>query len=287
MIQFNYDVAIACRVYGKMSSNLPPILSDDKLKLTEFCLKSLKASLGKTRAKLWVILNHCPPEYDEMFKRVWGENDLILNHYSNVPPSVTLSEAARFLREQTDAEFVYFACDDYFYLPDQFELAINFLKQNPDADVVSLYDHFDLHNTDLHKISSEVREFAGKKWRTCVSTTDTWMTRRSTLIELEKFLTRITGDFPKGHSPDLAMWMALTKKRVFNPFKFTQWSLTKRFWAASIFLAWYYCWRQILFGRRYTLWTPMPSISTHMVAGLEAPGIDWPKEFQRQELSGL
>ncbi|HXE41689.1 MAG TPA: hypothetical protein VN516_01600, partial [Candidatus Baltobacteraceae bacterium] len=64
--------------------------------------------------------------------------------------------------------------------------------------------------------------------------------------------------------------------------KFVKWSVTKRYWAGSIFLAWYYCWKQILFGRRFTLWTPCPSIATHMVAGLEAPGIDWQKEFQKQ-----
>jgi hypothetical protein len=37
-----------------------------------------------------------------------------------------------------------------------------------------------------------------------------------------------------------------------------------------------------LFGRRLTLWIPQPSIATHMVARLQAPGIDWQKEFQEQ-----
>ena len=108
------------------------------------------------------------------------------------------------------------------------------------------------------------------------------MTTRAVLAELRAFLLRLKLAFPNGHSPDLAMWMALTKKRVFNPVKFARWSVSHRYWAASIFLAWFYCWRQILFGRRYSLWTPSPSISTHMVAGLEAPGIDWQKEFQRR-----
>ena len=152
MSQFGYDVAIACRVYPKMSANLPPVLSGDKLKLTELCLASLKDSLGGLRAKLWVILNDCPPEYDAMFKRVWGVEDLVLAHYPGVPPSVTLHEASRILAGQTDAEIVYFACDDYFYLPGQFQQAVEFIRQNRDADFVSLYDHLDFHTTDLHKL---------------------------------------------------------------------------------------------------------------------------------------
>lgn len=52
--------------------------------------------------------------------------------------------------------------------------------------------------------------------------------------------------------------------------------------AGSILLAWYYCWRQILFGNKYTLWVPHPSIATHMVAGMEAPGVDWQKEFDQR-----
>jgi hypothetical protein len=80
-------------------------------------------------------------------------------------------------------------------------------------------------------------------------------------------------------SPDLAKWMALTKRRVFNPIAFARWAVTCRFWTGSILLAWYYCWRQILFGKKYTLWIPHPSIATHMVAGMEASGVDWKKEF--------
>jgi hypothetical protein len=55
-----------------------------------------------------------------------------------------------------------------------------------------------------------------------------------------------------------------------------------RYWAACVFLAWFFRWRQILFGRRYSLWTPSPSIATHMIAGQEAPGVDWQKEFGRR-----
>ena len=42
--------------------------------------------------------------------------------------------------EQTDAEIVHFAEDDYFYLPGQFQQAVNFSEQNPDADFVAPYE---------------------------------------------------------------------------------------------------------------------------------------------------
>lgn len=283
MSQLGYDVAVTWRIYPKMSASRPPIFGEDKLKLSELCLQSFKDSLGDLRVKLWAMLNGCPLEYDSMFKRVWGSENLVLVHYAGVAASATQNEACRILEEQTDAEIVFLACDDYFFLPGQFQLAVNFLKQNSDADFVSVYDHPDLYATDLHTLACETRMFDGKSWISCISTTDTFMTTRATLAELRGFFLGLKLGFPNGPSPDLGMWMALTKKRVFNPFKFARWVVTHRwYWAWSIVLAWFYGWRQILFGRRYSLWIPRPSIATHMVAGLEAPGIDWQKEFLKQ-----
>lgn len=292
MSQFSYDVAVAYRIYPKVSTNCgnhPPIFREDKLKLAEFCLKSFKKSLGGLRVKLWVILNDCPPEYEEMIRRVWGSEHLVLVRFPGVSGSVTLDEAARILREQIDAGIVYFSDDDYFYLPGQFHLAVDFLKQNPDADFIAPYESSDFYTIDLHNMRFERREFGGKEWISCISTTHTFLTRRFVLIEIRRlYLDMYRSWSCRGNKGpfDLAFWVALTKKRVFNPVKFTQWLLTRRlFWAGSILIAWNDCWRQILFGRRYTLWSPHPCIATHMVAGLEAPGIEWAKEFQRQMAS--
>jgi hypothetical protein len=282
MSQFSYDLAVAYRIYPKASASRPPIFAEDKFKLAELCLKSFKKSLGALRVKLWVLLNNCPPEYEDIFTKYWPAEDLVLVRYPGVPASTTLHEQSRILAEQTDAEIVFLSEDDYFHLPGQFQLAVNFLKQNPDADFATPYDHLDNHTTDLHRLSVETREFCGKKWRSSISTTHTFLAKRNALVESQKLFQKLHQKFHGRVSPDLAMWMALTKKRVFNPMKFVKWSVAKRYWAGSIFLAWYYCWRQILFGRRFTLWTPYPSIATHMVAGLEAPGIDWQKEFQAQ-----
>jgi hypothetical protein len=287
MSQFSYDLAVAYRIYPKMSAARPPIFAGDKFKLAELCLKSFKDSLGGLRVKLWVLLNNCPPTYETLFTELWPSEDVVLLRYPGVPAGTTLHEQSRILMEQTDAKIVYFAEDDYFYLPGQFQLAVDFLKQNPAADFVSPYDHLDLHTTDLHNPSCETRAFGGKDWSSCISTTHTFLAKRAALIECQSFLHRLFRAYKEQGIPDLAMWMALTKRRVFNPVKFIRWSASHRYWAGSIFLAWYFCWRQILFGRRYTLWIPHPSIATHMVAGLEAPGVDWQKEFQGRIANSL
>ncbi len=282
MSKFSYDLAITYRVYPKMSKNPPPIFPDNKFKLVELCLISLKRSVTGMRVKLWAILNGCPPEYEELFERVWGKEDLVIVRFPNIPSAKTLYEASRILVEQTDSEMVYFGDDDYFYLPGQFHLAVDFLKQNADADFATLFDAPDVYNTELHQLSQQKRMSEGKVWSTCMSTTHTFLAKRDSLIELNRVYLNIYNGFKNSITPDLAMWLALTKRRIFNPFKFTKWCFTKRYWAASMAIAWFYCWRQILFGRRYTLWTPRPSIANHMDAKLPAPGVDWQQEFQKQ-----
>ena len=285
MKPFSYDVAVAYRIYPKISTsgNPPPVFPDDKLKLAEFCLRSYKNSLGGLRVKMWALLNGCPPEYEAMFKSIWPPEDLVVLHYAGVGPGKTVHEQTRILLEQTDAEIVHFAEDDYFYLPGQLPAAVDFFRQNPDADFIAPYESSDFYEIDLHRMRFETRPAGGRIWSACLSATHTFMARRSSLIECQDLIHRLFRAYQGRTIPDLGMWAALTKKRVFNPVKFIQWSLTHRwFWAGSMFLSWYHCWRQILFGRRYKLWSPHPCLANHMVVGLEAPGVDWQKEFQKQ-----
>ena len=272
-----YDLAVAYRIYPKVSSHPPPIHADDKLKLSKFCFSSFKRSLGGLKVKLWVLLDNCPPIYEEMFSQLWPAEDLVFIRYPGVGDAVTFREQARVLAEQTDAEIVYLAEDDYFYLPDQFPMAVEFIRNNPGVDFVSPYDHPDVYTTELHRLPHATRIVGEKTWRSCMSTTHTFLTTRTRLQEARwVFLRRYYRV-----SPDLSRWMALTKRRVFNPIFFARSLVVRPFWAASIFYAWRYCWRQILFGRRFNLWIPHPAIATHMVRGLEARGVEWQKEFEK------
>ena len=279
MSQFGYDLAVAYRIYPKASASHPPIFAEDKFKLAELCFKSFKASLGNLRVKLWVLLNNCPPEYEALFKTLWPADDLVLVRFPGVAASTTLHEQSRILMEQTDAEIVFLSEDDYFHLPGQFQLAVHFLKQNPDADFVAPYDHLDNHTTDLHKLSAETREFGGRKWRSSVSTTHTFLAKRAALIESQKLFQKLHQKFYGRVSPDLAMWMALTKKRVCNPWSWIRSLGDGLYFTASHALAWRYAWRQILFGKRQMLWSPEPALITHMETSGLAPGTDWTKTF--------
>ena len=285
MNPFSYDLAVAYRIYPKISTNgkPPPIFPDDKFQLAEFCLRSYKNSVSGLRVKMWALLNGCPPEYEAMFRRIWPSEDLVVVHYPGVGPGKTVDEQRRILTEQTDAKIVQFAEDDYFYLPGQFRLAVDFIRQNPDADFVAPYEGAELFKTDLNRMQFEQRQFAGRVWHSCIGATHTFVARRASLLECHHLIHKLVLIHKGKTIPDLAMWMALTKKRIFNPFKFIQWSFTRRwFWAGSIYLSWFYCWKQILFGRRYSIWLPQPCIANHMVVGLEGGGVDWQSEFQRQ-----
>jgi hypothetical protein len=276
-----YDVAVAYRVYPKPSANKPRVYAEDKLKLVELCLRSFQKSLGGLRVKLYVLLNACPPEYEMLFRQIWPAQDLVFRHYQGVPQGTTLHEQSKILLEQTDAELVFWAEDDYFYLPNQFRQAVDFIRENQDADFVSPYDHPDFYTTDLHAFPAAQRSHAGKTWTSRLSNTHTILTRRSVLAETRAIFLTFYGRV----NYDLAMWMALTKRRVWNPVKLVCWMFSNRFWAGSILLAWRYFWRQILFGRRFQLWVPSPAVATHMIADLEAPGLDWGEEIKRLESS--
>ncbi len=133
-----YDISIAYRIYPKVAPaalGLP--FSDDKLRLSEICLRSLKESLGSLRAKVWVLLDKCPEEYADLFLKYFPPDDVVLMPLAGAGNQATFGKQIDILLQQTDSEFVYFAEDDYVYLPDQFSGMLDFLRAYRDADFVS------------------------------------------------------------------------------------------------------------------------------------------------------
>jgi len=277
-----YDIAVACRVCSIPSMSKPPIFAEDKLKLVELCLKSLKASLGNLRAKMWVVLTG-PPEYEQMFEKVWPKEDLVVLNVGRIGNPRSLQKQIDILTAQTDADLVFLAEDDYFYLPGKFQSAVEFLRSNPDASFVSLYDHPDNYVVPFQQFlpPAKARTSGGITWYERAATTHSFLARKATLQKCRQvFRATFWGSYKFwGSDTDTAHWLALTKTGIFSLPMFLKSLVKYRYWAACMVLAWIFRWRQILFGERYTLWTPSPSIATHMSAGLEAPGIDWQKEF--------
>ena len=102
------------------------------------------------------------------------------------------------------------------------------------------------------------------------------MTRKSNLYD-----TKIIFDtYSNKNNFDSSLWMSLTKINLF------QFSSIFRFINNNdrdfirIIKAWIYCWKQIIFGKKYTLWSPIPSLGTHLDDQGIAPVIDWEKTIK-------
>jgi hypothetical protein len=267
----SYDLAIAYRIYPKVAkpaAGLP--FSDDKLKLAEICLRSFKESLGDLRVKIWAVLDGCPEEYSALFQDYFQARDLVLVPLSGVGNQATFGKQIDILQQQEDSDLVYFAEDDYVYLPGQFARLMQFLRNVHGVDFVTPYDHPDCYHLKLHHEPKWVTVFEGRHWRTAASTCLTFLTRKATLARFERQLRT----YARGNN-DCAMWLSLTKRRVFNPLTPVKFALKDEHYWKIFARAWFFGWRQILFGNRAKLWVPMPGLATHLCTGLFSPSVDW------------
>ena len=265
------DLAVAYRIYPAVSKPARGLLCrEDKYLLSELCLRSFKESLGRLRVKIWVLLDGCPPEYEALFRKYFPREDLHLVLLDGIGNRATFSKQIEILLQQREADFVYFAEDDYFYRPNQFHLMLDFLSANADVHFVSPYDHLDCYALELHKGPKWLKVHGSRHWRTAASTCLTFLTRRETLVKYQTvFRTYVRGN------DDCAMWLALTKHRVFNPLAGARYFFRGLFYWKILVKAWLYGWRQILLGRRRKLWVPIPAIATHLDVKALSPSVDW------------
>jgi hypothetical protein len=270
-----YDLAVAYRVCDKPSKHAPPVHAGDKFALVKLCLESFLRATEGLRVKMFVILDDCPMRYEELFRIFIQSENLEFIHLRSAGNEKTFKKSVRLLLEQSDSEYIYFAEDDYFYLPGVMTAALDEMCFGARPDFLTLYDHPDYHETALHRLPLPG---APSGWQRRISTTMTFMTTRTTLR-----LWRGVFEAPTyGLMPDLALWLALTGQRLWNPFTFLKWCVTDRFWAASVVLAWVLYFRHVAVGYRLILLAPDRPMATHMVADKLAPGI-----FQRPMRTSL
>ena len=268
-----YDIAIAYRIYPKISK-VPPVYPDDKYKLSELCLASLVKSLGDLKVKWFVILDDCPPEYHAMFQKYLIDEDT-----DYIPTKVknngkTFGMQMDLLLNQNFSEKIYFAEDDYFYLNDSFKELTDAIDE-PGFDFISPYDHPSLYTSEYHNRKNFIK-FTGKRhWRSCGSTTMTFLTTKKTLRKTESvFRTYIHKNY------DNSLWMTLTRENVNNPFRFIK-LLRKDSHTLKVFVkAWIYTPFRVIFGKKYSLFTPIPSMAQHLDNKCMALGIDWIVKFE-------
>lgn len=267
-----YDLAVCYRIYPGVTGR--PIFGfKEKFPLVRLNLETFRESLGDLKIKMWVLLDHCPPSYTDLLKQVFSGITMELIPLDHAGNRATFHRQVDILSAQTDAELVYFAEDDYLYLPRSLEHTVNFMRAHPEAGFATLYDHADYYSKFVHQFRGAEMVESGCRWRTVASTCLTFMGRREALIQTAPVFKTYN------RNPDLALWLALTKKRVGNPWSWIRGVGDGLFFSASYALAWRYAWRQIVFGKRQTLWAPAPSLATHMETTGLAPGVDWQKIF--------
>ena len=273
MPTFNYDIAVAYRIYPKISKT-SVIFKDDKFKLSEFCLRSFKVSLGSLKVKMYIILDGCPEEYEVLFKKYFDDQDIVFIKVDGIGNQNTFALQVQILLEQNDAGIVFFAEDDYYYQPNQIPEIVEFIRSNNEAHFVTPYDHLNIYTLDLHSNLHKITFSGTKHWRTVESTCLTFFTTKQILLKTKNvFLTYTRGN------TDVSVWMSLTKYNVRNPVKIFKYLITSRFFAFCVFNAWHYCGTQILFKRKWNLWGPLPSIATHMEESFLAPTMEKEKIF--------
>jgi hypothetical protein len=272
-----YDVVIAYRIYPKLSRGAFKLSGWDKLKLSEVCLRSLLDSLSGINFKMYAILDGCPPQYDALFRNLIRSDELEILHFQGIGNHATFIEQIKILLNQSESELVYFAEDDYLY-DKGFDEMIELIKRRKDVDFVTPYDHPDYYQdrpdpkkprflVGLHNYKSRII-FEKRHWRTVASTCCTFLTTKTVLKETAKYLKL----YPK--LGDYGMWLALTKTGL-RAALVRRPRLVAKIYASAL--------KQMLVGRAYNLWAPIPSIATHMVELYLAPGVDWTSLIKRYD----
>lgn len=227
---------------------------------------------------MFVILDGCPSEYEGLFRKHFAEEDLTFIRPEGIGNYRTFELQIKTLLEQGDSELVYFAEDDYYYLPEQIEYMVDFVRKHSDAHFVTPFDHPHFYNYDLHRHKNEIRVSGGRHWRTANSTCLTFLTTKGTLRSTRRVFLTYTRK-----NNDSSLWLSLTKYRVFNPLLSLKYLWRGQWFLLEIIIfAWLFGWAQIVFGRRWKLWAPIPSIATHMNSQLMAPVVDWQKLLPRE-----
>lgn len=266
-------LSIAYRIYPGVSK-IPAIFKDDKFKLSELCLKSFCFALENVDYKVWAILDNCPNEYEKLFSDNIPVERLEIIKLPPTGNAGTFGIQLDILSKQNFSENVYFAEDDYFYLPGTFSEMLEFMSSS-NADFVSPYDHPDYYTCELHKYSFETIRHSDRNWRTAGSTCMTFLTSKPTMQLTKKVLESYTKK-----NDDASLWFSLTKRNIFNPVSMLR-NMRDRNRLKLFIKSWLHSPEYNIFGKKMKLWTPVPSLATHLDSLHLAMNIDWQTEFQK------
>jgi len=148
---------------------------------------------------------------------------------------------------------------------------VAFMRENRDVDFVTPYDHPDSYYTSSRFERHLVKPFGDHYWRTASSTCLTFLTSHQNLVRTKSMLRT----FSRGNW-DCSVWLALTQKIELADPRVHFHNLHRlAIWAKT----WIWGYRRLLFGRRFRLWVPLPTLATHMESTRMSPLIDWQTLF--------
>lgn len=264
-------VSIAYRIYPKVSK-VPAFHADDKYKLSEVCIDSFAKSLSNIDFHLNVLLDGCPDNYKELFLKYFDKTKVTFFEYNCVGNRETFKQQMDILLNQDFSENIYFAEDDYYYQPNSFSKMLEMIDVKG-VDFVSPYDHPDAYNLELHNYDSRIKVCSGLHWRSVATTTMTFLTTKSILNQSRHIFDTYTK-----RNLDASLWLSATKFHLLSPLVFMFFlgpygKIVKKAYIDG------WGWIQILFRRKYYLYSPMPSIATHIEKDYLAPNINWEEIF--------
>ena len=269
-----YDIAVAYRIYP-LVSKIPAIFPDSKIKLADLCINSFKKSLGDIKAKIWVILDGCPEEYEHLFRKYFDSFDLVFLRTNSLGNHATFNLQIEILLNQTDSEFIYFAEDDYYYEPNEFHKLLTLLQENISVDFVTPYDHPDYYDLNFHNYKSKIQPSSNHYWHQVSSTCLTFLTRKAVLNNTHNTLR----SYSKGDL-DSSIWLALTKVNFYSASNLLRSFFTLDVMTiGAIYRVLKFNANQLLFGKKWVLMAPIPSIAAHMDKHYLPYGSNWHEKF--------
>ena len=270
-----YDLVVAYRICPKISK-VPPIYPDNKLKLSELCLKSFKESTKGLRVKIYALLDNCPVEYEQLFRNNFNDQDLEILNLVNFGNKKTFKKQIDILSKQNDSDIVYFAEDDYFYIKNLRNM-VDFLKSKK-GDFVTPYEHPGCYDVN-HMIQNKIETFKGQKYVSVQHACLTFMTTRENLLINKRYLLIFSDWF----GSDFVVWGCVTlgvryfryTKLLFN---YKNFSIENVKVYGSMF---FFAIHRFIFNKKYKLFMPVGTLATHMESNFLSPSIDWDKYFTK------
>jgi hypothetical protein len=266
----NRELTVAYRIYPGLSKK--PAYFRQKVDLARVALSSFSESLANVDYTLHAILDDCPQEYVDLFRDLFPVQRLRLERHSpKLGNEGTWMRQIEILTAQRESDLVLLAEDDYLWTAGSVRAHVDLHRDCDIVDFSTPYDHPgyyygpskvppDRHGLLLH---------GGLHWRTAACTTLTFFARTELLRQ-----TRATfGSFARG-SYDMSLWIALTKHFIGSP-AFVRRGFHDPLMKKVFMQAWRYNFGQCLLGRRYTLWSPIPALATHLEGAELAIGVDW------------